>query len=228
MSATEPLSFSLNPPKATGTSRGHRRSKVRIMSEYVRPPIDPPVFRDAQVYVINYGDRWGRAGPPGESYSVTSNLERFAPLHTVAEALVDYLVSTFDVTRCEGIELAGAIEHPRDDVVRAVRLAPADARAASLTFVFTSFPSVVVLAGAVQEFRFPDCGCDACDESWNTQAEEMEWQGLAVAAGNFSESIKIGRKPWVDSSRPFLTAGFRGREHTTHRADEGSRATMST
>jgi hypothetical protein len=129
---------------------------------------------------------------------MTSNLERFAPLHTVADALIDYLACTFDVTRCEGIELAGAIEHPRDDVVRAVRLAPADARAARLTFVFASFPSVVMFAGAVQEIRFPDCGCDACDESWNTQAEEMEWQALAVAAGNFSESIKIGWKPWVD------------------------------
>ncbi|WP_424980865.1 DUF6226 family protein [Microbacterium sp. S308A+] len=35
---------------------------------------------------MSYGSRWG-GSPPEDSYSVETNLERFAPLHTVADAL---------------------------------------------------------------------------------------------------------------------------------------------
>ena len=47
-----------------------------------------------QFNVIEYGNRWASRGgtPPEDSYSVDEHPERFAPLHTVAAALIDYLV----------------------------------------------------------------------------------------------------------------------------------------
>lgn len=39
----------------------------------------------------------------------------------------------------------------------------------------------------VSELLFPICGCDACDESWEHQATELEWQVLAVAGGGLRE-----------------------------------------
>jgi hypothetical protein len=162
------------------------------MQPYARPPIDAPVFRDAAGQVIAYGHRWGGNSPPDDSYSVTSNLERFRPLHAVAGALIEFLRSTYDVAVSEGHE--GDILHTRSDIVRATRITPRDPAAAPLTFVFTSFPSVIVHAGVLTDFLYPFCGCDACDESWEGAAEEMEWQALAVAAGNFSESHWSGRR----------------------------------
>ncbi|MGX9294439.1 DUF6226 family protein [Tsukamurella paurometabola] len=48
--------------------------------------------------MIEYGDRWGIDSPPDDSYSRTINLDRFEPLHLVADALIDHLVSTYEVT----------------------------------------------------------------------------------------------------------------------------------
>jgi hypothetical protein len=64
---------------------------------YRRPTIAPTVFGDADGRVIEYGDRWPDHTPPADSYSVNSNLERFAPLHRVAEALLEWLITTYDV-----------------------------------------------------------------------------------------------------------------------------------
>lgn len=166
------------------------------MPPYARPPIDAPVFRDAAGRVIDYGRRWRGGAPPDDSYSVTSNLERFRPLQVVADALVEFLASTYEVAVSEGH--GDDILHTRDDIVRATRITPRDPAAAPLTFVFTSFPSVIVHAGVLTDFLYPFCGCDACDESWEDAAEELEWQALAVAAGNFSESHWSGR--WFSRS----------------------------
>ncbi|MET0990570.1 MAG: DUF6226 family protein, partial [Glaciihabitans sp.] len=112
------------------------------MTGYVRPDIPAREFWDSAGRIIPYGDRWGFERTPDEAYSVTSNLERFAPLHDVAEALIAHLEETYDVTVSEDAAFAHDILHSRDDVLRAVRVRPADTAAASLTFVFTSFPSV--------------------------------------------------------------------------------------
>lgn len=168
------------------------------MSAYVRPSIEAPEFRDAAGNVIPYGERWGMGQPPEDTYSVTSNLERLQPLHTVAEALIAHLVETYGVDVSDDLASARDIMRPRDDVVRAVRLTPHNPRAAPLTFVFTSFPSVIVHAGALTDFLFPDCGCDACDDGWEDVAAEMEWQVLAVAAGGLSEALSRGRHPRYD------------------------------
>ena len=49
---------------------------------------------------------------------------------------------------------------------------------AALTFVYTSFPSVLVQAGLLHDFSFPSCGCDACDETWESSADGLEWTTL--------------------------------------------------
>lgn len=157
------------------------------MSAYRRPPIPATVYRDAEGEVIRYGERWGHDGPPEGSYSRTSNLERFLPLQTIADALIAHLSETFDVTVEHDPALAAELLQPRDDVARAVRLTPTSG--APLTFVFTTFPSVLVHAGELLDLLYPFCGCDACDESVATLADELESQVLAVPAGGFHESI---------------------------------------
>lgn len=156
------------------------------MPPYTRPSITAPVFRDTMGHVIDYGNRWQSESPPDDTYSVDTNLERFRPLHAVAEALIDFLTTTYDVTVSEGHD--DDILHSRTDIVRATRVTPRDPNAAPLTFVFTSYPSVIVHAGALIDFLHPVCGCDACDSSWEHEADEMEWHVLAVPSGKFSET----------------------------------------
>lgn len=171
---------------------------ARHVTDYMRPDVQPLVFRDAAGGVIHYGDRWGGDSPPDDSYSVTSNLERFAPLHVVAEALIRYLSATYDVEISEDRAFAADLMHERRDVLRAVRLRPRERDAATLTFVFTSFPSVIIHAGLLHDFLYPVCGCDACDEAWENQADEMEWQVDAVVTGTYREYLRPG--PWVGMS----------------------------
>lgn len=162
------------------------------MTGYLRPAVPPRVFRDADGEVIEYGERWAGHSPPEDSYSVTSNLERFAPLHAVADALIRYLGAVYDVEIIEDPALAADLMHERHDVTRAVRITPNKRDAATLTFVFTSFPSVIVHAGLLQDFLYPICGCDACDETWESLAEEMEWQVPAVVSERFREYVRSG------------------------------------
>ena len=57
------------------------------------------VFRDAQGQVIPYGSRWPGGSPVEDSCCRVTNPQRFAPLVTVTEALIDYLTSECQV-RC--------------------------------------------------------------------------------------------------------------------------------
>lgn len=168
------------------------------MSSYVRPPIVAPEFRDATGNVIPYGRRWGIESPPEDTYSVTSNLERLRPLHTVAEALIAHLIHEYDVDVSDDLTNASDLRFNVDvvgEVTRAVRLTPRSRQAAPLTFVLTEHPSVLVHAGALADLMFPTCGCDACDESWDAVSDELEWQVLAVAAGGLRETLSRGIRP---------------------------------
>ena len=73
-------------------------------------------------------------------------------------------------------------------MIRAVRITPDDPAAAPLTFVFTSFPSVLVHAGLLHDFLYPVCGCDACDETWERMADRMEWELRTVVEGGYTET----------------------------------------
>jgi hypothetical protein len=168
------------------------------VTSYVRPSIDTPVFRDAEGQVIDYGSRWN-GSPPESTYSVDTHPERFAPLHTVADALIVHLVDTYDVDVDEGVETAADLRHPAyHDVVRAVRLRPNDPACASLTFVFTAYPGLLMHAGLLGDFPYPVCGCDACDSTWEGEADDLERQVLAVVTGHYRETVeRRGRDPWV-------------------------------
>ena len=68
------------------------------MAQFVRPEFAAREYQDDDGSVINYGNRWGQNAAPAESYSRTSNLDRYEPLQVVARALIEYLASTYDVT----------------------------------------------------------------------------------------------------------------------------------
>jgi len=173
------------------------------VSSYQRPPIDAPVFRDAAGEVIDYGDRWGGEMPPDDTYSVDTHPERFTPIHAVADALIAHLRATYDVELDEGDDVAADLLHPARDVERAVRIRPRDAASASLTVVFTDYPGVFVHAGLLHDFHYPVCGCDACDSTWEAEADELERLVLAVVGGGYREHVGRGFRPWIGHSLTF-------------------------
>ena len=175
-----------------GTGTGVR------MSEYTRPGVESVEFRDDDGNVIDYGNRWASRGgtPPEDSYSVDEHPERFAPLHTVAAALIDYLVSNCEVDVEEGHHVTADLLHAStaEETVRAVRLTPRSDACAPLIIVLTSYPAVQVYAGTLFEEFYPSCGCNACDERWDDVAEELEWHVFAIVGGGFGEEVSEPRR----------------------------------
>lgn len=170
------------------------------MAGWVRPVVELPPFVDADGREIPYGQRWSPGSPPDDSYSVVSHPERFAPLHTVADALVAHLRTEYDVAVDEDPGRVRDLRTPRPDALRAVRITPGDPACARLTVVFTAFPGLVLHAGVLHDFPFPRCACDACDSNWEEEADELERHLFAVVSGNFSERVELGRRPRVSSA----------------------------
>lgn len=180
------------------------------MDGYVRPSPTATVVRDADGRVIDYGSRW-EGSPPADSYSVDSHPERFAPLHEVVEALVDHLRVTYDVEVVEGAEVAADLVRPVGEVVRATRVQPRDRFCAALTFVLTSYPAVVLHAGLLYDVTVPGCGCDACDSTWETEADELEQLVRSVVSGGFRETVDRRLHTWVGFSWATADQGASGR-----------------
>jgi hypothetical protein len=150
---------------------------------FVRPTWTPRVFRDANGNVIEYGNRrWRGDSPPEWAYNVTSNLERFAPLHLVAEALVEHLMAVYQVDVSEARDQAAALEPEPPEFVRLVRLAPTGTNGGPMTIVFTSFPGVVIYPASRFPEGFPACGCDACDDAVDDVADSLEERVLTLAS----------------------------------------------
>lgn len=170
------------------------------MLGYRRPVVSSAVFLDGAGNEIAYGSRWGEGGPPDNSYSVTSNLKRFQPIQDVADALVEWLTRSYDVQIIRTATVASDLLHRRDDVTRAVRITPSHRAAAPVTFVYTSFPSVIIHAGELHDFPFPFCGCDACDESWESAVDELEWTVLTIVRGGYRERIEPDKELGVHYS----------------------------
>ena len=136
------------------------------------------------------GDRWGIEGPPEEAYSRVTNPERFQPLHAAATELLDRLEREFGVERLEG--------HDADDELGRVRLArppiklvPHDPQAAQIVVAYTDFPGLHLRFGSWHTEPFPDCGCDACDETADGSIEEMIRMVEAVVSGGFREAMRV-------------------------------------
>lgn len=175
------------------------------MREYTRPYIAPVEFRDDEGSVINYGNRWASLGgsPPEDSYTVDDHPERFAPLHTVAAALIDYLVARYEVDVEVGYQVIADMLHApsAEETVRAVRLTPKNDACAPLVFVLTDYPTVNLYAGVLFTGLYPSCGCNACDEKWDDVAEELEWQTFSIVGGGFTEEVSEPRRAKMSYSR---------------------------
>lgn len=167
------------------------------MASYVRPAVPDRVFRDEHGAVIEYGHRWGGGSPPEDTYSVITHPERFEPVTMVAEALIAHLRATYDVDVVEHVDVLADFVSPPRKARAVVRLTPRLATAAPLTFAITDDPGVLLHAGLLHDAPFPGCGCDACDETWQTQAEDLEELVLAVVAGRFGERVTGVARPWV-------------------------------
>ena len=162
--------------------------------EFVRPESPAREYRDDDGVLIPYGSRWGLGSPAEDSYSRTSNLDRFAALHTIADALIAWLVETYDAVAADDTA-SGALLYPQQkDIVRTVRVSAAGT--APLLFTYTGFPGMLVHAGAFTGARIPICGCDACDESGKTVADEMERFVSAVVRGGLTERLTTPGNYW--------------------------------
>jgi hypothetical protein len=135
-------------------------------------------------------NRWGNAGPPDEAYSRVTQPERFAPLHALALNRADELAARFEVAVQEGFGIDPELESV--GVARpTVSLTPANPAEAPLTIAFTSFPGLRVRLGRWLTDAFPVCGCDACDESFEGEAERFTWRVDQLINGRFREWIHV-------------------------------------
>lgn len=166
------------------------------VSEYQRPKIEQRVFFDEDGNVISYGHRWPE-GPPDERYSAITHPERFAPLRVVADALVSHLVTDYDVRVSGGMGLLDAVGErvyalpSAADVDRVARFIPNDEDCSPMVFVYTSYPGLCVYPGLFGAFVYLNCGFDACDETWESAAEELEEDVLAVVRGTYRETVNL-------------------------------------
>lgn len=169
------------------------------MTEYRRPAFPRQVYLDEQGRPIDYGNRWDGASPPEDAYSRVTNLQRFAPVHAVTIALVEWLENTYDVAVEQAPSVATDLLRMPDDVIRAVRVTPREPTSAPLTFVLTPFPGVYLHAGSLHDFHFPMCGCDACDDDVTNMVEELEWTVRTVVSGGYSERLDPWPGSWVEN-----------------------------
>ncbi len=136
------------------------------------------------------GNRWGPDGPPEEAYSRVTNPERFAPLHDAARALLDRLEAEFDVRRAVVTEPDDEYSKGGSDLPT-VMLAPNDDASAPLLVTFTEFPGVIVRFGFRGFRAFPTCGCDACDESAEEEAQQLREEVDRMVSARYSEVVTI-------------------------------------
>ncbi|MGG7379579.1 DUF6226 family protein, partial [Escherichia coli] len=80
------------------------------------------------------------------------------PLHQIADALIDYLRREYAVEVKDDLSCVQDLRHLPVGVRRAVRMTPAAADAAPLTFVFTDYPGLILHAGLLHDFWYPVCG----------------------------------------------------------------------
>lgn len=67
--------------------------------------------------------------------------------------------------------------------------------------------------------RHPECGCDACDESWDTEVEDLEATVLDVVGGAFREGIGAGADGPVSSWFGRAPGRERGGENSAQSVD---------
>ena len=121
------------------------------------------------------------------------------------------MIATYDAHVVEDPQVVGDLLHPPVDVVRAVRLTPSDPASAPLTFVLTGYPGIYLHAGLLHDFHYPSCGCDACDSTWQAEAEQLEQDVLAGVSGGYRENVGAGLRPWLEYEMTYPGGGHSGR-----------------
>lgn len=157
------------------------------MSEYTRPAIAALDFRDGSGATIRYGNRWG-GPPPDDSYSRVSNPQRFAPVLTIADLLIEHLRAGY---RADVAALDESSPRWVPTTTKLIEVTPDRPDAAPLLFRYTDFPGIEIWAGLRYNAAFPSCGCDACDETWEGAAGDIELLVFAVTEGRFGERITL-------------------------------------
>jgi hypothetical protein len=135
--------------------------------------------------------RWGAEGQPLEAYSRVTNPERFACLRDSAAEWLDRLEREFETKRREAYGLDPELEHDCNLSRPSVALLPRDMGAAPLIIAFSDFPGLRVRFGRWYIVAFPTCGCDACDETAETEAERLGLLIEDMTAGRFREVIRV-------------------------------------
>ncbi|KJL34015.1 DUF6226 family protein [Microbacterium oxydans] len=151
---------------------------------FVRPALEIPVFLDDDGRVIDYGSRWAGGSPPDDAYSRVSHPERFAPALAAVDALIDHLETWYVVDVDRAVEPSGS---------RVVHLRPTTGAPITLTMSATG-ESIGIEAGALFSEIVPSCTCDACDESADSVAEQVEETLLSIAAGGLREVFPVGQR----------------------------------
>ncbi len=168
---------------------------------YTRPDVSFPEFRDDDSAVVPYGQRWGVGMPPDDAYSAVHHSERFEVAWTLARALVDHLVVVYDVDVIDAASLGDmrpSDEHLPDargvlpGAPAAVRRLVPRGQGAPLTVIESDLPCVTLLAGVTLRTSAPTCGCDACDESVEAMADNLEDFAFAIAKGSAWEAVADG------------------------------------
>ena len=136
-----------------------------------------------------------RRAPPPEAYSRVTNPERFRVLHATMTDTLAYLKEAFDVQQEEGYGLDEEMERGLELDRPSVRLTPTDPEAAPLMVAFSTFPGLSLRFGRWWNELLPACGCDACADTGDELAQELNWLIENVVAGRFRESHD-GWKVW--------------------------------
>jgi hypothetical protein len=173
---------------------------------YVRPTLPAKSFADERGRPIAYG-RARRVVPsahwPRGGANDFNDQERYAPIGTVAHALVTFLETTFEVAVDKDVPPSPFAFFPilrSADPERLVHVRPAFDDQAPIIIAIGGQPGRLdVYAGCFSSFDMWFCGCDACDEPWEDTADWLENAILSVAAGELRERI---------SHRPFARARF--------------------
>ena len=140
-------------------------------------------------------DRGLRGTPDPDAYGRVTDAQRFAPLHQFAEALLRRLAEQFDVMPDENAAPALALAPAGPVALKSIRLEPRTEGAADLVVTFTDFPGLHVRFGRHATEAFPACGCDACAEDCDSEAERLAFMVSSLTAGRFREELSGGIRP---------------------------------
>jgi hypothetical protein len=99
-------------------------SPVPGQPRYVRPLLPAVTYYSEAGEPIPFGRRWGDSEPDPDSHSFDSHPERFAGLHVIARAPIEYTAAVYDVEVHEDPAHAAELLMEAPDVLQAVKVTP--------------------------------------------------------------------------------------------------------